>query len=180
MGRLSIELERLLADKGWSQKALSEASGVDPAVINRTMRSRSTISDENYRAIVIALTADPMEQAVCQVARLQDLCRGPGEELVEVRTKVPNSLLAPPRQRKTKQVMLERAESYLHHAARQKSDVSELIIDLAVCLGMTLSGTPVNYGPTEDPEPRHPLSDTALNDRLAAHLDTPRKPKPES
>lgn len=131
---LAVEIERLLRAKGWSQHALATAAGLNPSVITRTMRDQSEVSDATFRAMVMALTSDAVQQAECMVARLMDLRRGPGAELVEIRLRDLPALRDAPSNRATVQVMLERAEAHLHDLARNDPQVRELVIDLARCL----------------------------------------------
>lgn len=142
MSCLSVELERLLELKGWSQARLAEAAGVHPSIITRTMRGHSTIDDDNYRCVVEALTQDPLAQAQCLVARLMDFRRGPGQEMVEIRVAAPMALADSPRNQRTHRVLLERAELYLQQLARERTDVADLIIDLAACFGLSLAKSP--------------------------------------
>lgn len=139
---LSLELERLLNVRGWSQQALADAARVHPSIITRTMRGQSSISDENFRRLVVCLTSDPVAQAQCLVARLCDLKRGPASELVEIRLRELPALRETPDRRATVQVMLERAETHLRDLARSDPQVRELIIDLARCLRLDYGDHP--------------------------------------
>lgn len=129
--KFAQELERLLARRQMRQAELAEAIGVSQTQVSRWLAGLNHPERGAFAAICTALSSDPADHAALLAGRLEAQRDLPGGELVTVTVDVGNTMSDAPRA----QTALERAERYLHGEARKRSDVRDLVIDLARCLG---------------------------------------------
>lgn len=129
MSRVTEYLTTLLQRHKMSQSDLAAKSGVPFAVVNRTLKGHTKISDRNWDAIIQAATSEPDEQAEALCCRLQDQLRGPSANLVEIRVKWDRMEDKPARI--PVETPLGSALRHLRTYAEEDSDMSALLIDLA-------------------------------------------------
>lgn len=135
MAHLSQCLLSLMARHNLSQTDVADRAKVALSVVNRSVRGQSELSDENFEAIVKAITADEDEQAECVCARLKDWCSGPSSNRVEIRVRYERMKDA---QRFVVRDMYQRAMDHLDALSNKDPDVREMMIDIARVLGAEL------------------------------------------
>jgi len=88
MSYLSNALEELLDLRAMTAMKLAEITGIDGATISRWRSgSQISVSDADIEKLCGALAEDDQERAKLIAARMMDVRRGPGAELIVVRIK---------------------------------------------------------------------------------------------
>lgn len=88
MSNLSATLSKMLDEKSMTAAELSRITGIDDATISRWKNGKQTsIPSNDLHAIAKAITSDPTEQARLTLARMQDLCKGPGAQFIDIQIK---------------------------------------------------------------------------------------------
>lgn len=135
MAHLSQCLLALMARHNLSQTDVADRAKVALSVVNRSVRGQSELSDENFEAIVKAITPDVDEQAECLCARLKDWCSGPASDRVEIRVRYEHLKET---DRLIVRDMYRRAMDHIETLSNKDPDVREMMIDIARVLGAEL------------------------------------------
>lgn len=132
MSYLSHALNELMTEAGIRNVELSRKTKIDQPTISRWRRGEQvSINDEHLQAIAKALTPDPRKQAKLVVARMRDVCYGPGAELVEIRL-AGQTLREEPIHYGTKlPPQLERAFEIIRGNVNHDDDLRDILIALA-------------------------------------------------
>lgn len=85
MSNLSATLSKMLEEKQMTSAELSRITGIDDATISRWKNGQQlSMPSNDLHAIAKAITSDPSEQARLTLARMLDLCRGPGAQFIDI------------------------------------------------------------------------------------------------
>jgi DNA-binding Xre family transcriptional regulator len=85
MSYLATVLSDLMISKGLRNVDLATKAGIDPATITRWRSGEQiSISDEDLEKVATVISDDPREQAELIVARMKDVCIGPGSEFINI------------------------------------------------------------------------------------------------
>jgi len=81
----ATKLEELLARKKMKPVELARAAGLAPSTVSRWLNlERASVSEKDLTSAALALSSDHRDHAELLRARMLDLCRGPGSNLIEI------------------------------------------------------------------------------------------------
>lgn len=85
MTNFATKLEEMLQRKKMKPVELARAAGLPPSTISRWLNlERASVSEKDLASAALALSNNPRDHAELLRARMLDLCRGPGSDLIEV------------------------------------------------------------------------------------------------
>jgi transcriptional regulator with XRE-family HTH domain len=85
MSYMGLALQRIAQENGRTQKEIAQAANVAPSQLNRLFSgSQTSVTNEDFAAIVAATARTNRERAEIIAARMRDCQVGPGAELIEI------------------------------------------------------------------------------------------------
>jgi transcriptional regulator with XRE-family HTH domain len=85
MSYFSLKLARMMKERDWSAAELSRLTRIPKPKLSRWLNDVQThVDPSDIETLCHALGRDKKEKAALLVAHLQDLCTGPGSDLVQI------------------------------------------------------------------------------------------------
>jgi hypothetical protein len=150
MSYLSACLSQLMTQYGLKGADITRATGLDSATISRWLTgTQVSIRDEDIEKVAKAVSKKPEEQAMLIAARMKDVCKGPGSNLIEIRIGS-RSVLREEAQSWGRPPLPEKYEHAFRILAENMNDpdVRDLVLSVAGLLDRA--------DPADSPEPVNP------------------------